>query len=103
MAQFLATNFRKRQYVMTMRITAMFDSGSLYFTIPFSGAPAPTTAADVMVRLADIAGPTAPLVIASPGSLSGYYLYLSIFASGTSTVAASKSIITVVQWLIGSR
>jgi len=87
-----------------MRITAMLDSAEGYITIPFSGAPAPTTAADVMVRLADIAGPTNPLIIATPGSLSGYYLYLSLFASGTSaSLAADKSLITVVQWLIGSR
>ena len=100
----LATNFRKRQYVMTMRVTAMLDSGAGYITVPFSGAPAPTTVNDVMVRLAAVGEPTIALVIASPGSLSGYYLYLSLFASNTSaSLAASKSIQTVVQWLIGSR
>ena len=100
----LATNFRKRQYQMTMRLTVMLDSAEGYITIPFSGAPAPTTAADVLYRLAEVGAPTYALVAASPGSLSGYYMYVSLFASNTSaSLAADKSLIAVVHWLIGSR
>ena len=104
MARFLATNFRKMQYMMQRRATIMLDSGAGYMTISFPGAPGPTTAADVYLRLAEVAAPTYALIIASPGSLSDGHLYISIFASNTSaSLAASKSIITIVQWLIGSR
>lgn len=106
MAQRLKTNYRKSQYVMTMRLTVMLDSAEAYITIPFTdvGQIPPLAAEDCIIKIYDIAGPTYALVGGGPGSLSGAYLYYSIFASGTSaSLAADKSIITIVQWLVGSR
>ena len=103
---FLKSNFRKGQFIARARLTCQLDSGAGYITVSIGqqGYPAPENVADMQVNIYPVGATSFKPQLMSPGSLSGNYVALSIFYSGTSaSLAATTSIITVIQWIIGSR
>jgi len=102
---FIRSNIKNNQYVASIRYTAQLDSAAGYCSVSlgFQGYPMPADAGDILWNAYAGSG-TFPVQVMGPGSISGNYIGLSLFYSGTSaSLAATASVILIAQWLIGSK
>lgn len=103
---FLKTNYRRAQFVARAVYTALLDSNEGHVTMTFgdNNYPPPADVNDIIVKPIQIGYWTLPLWIGGAGSLSGNYLYLSIWASGYSAARdATYSVRLAARYLVGSR